>query len=139
MALTDDESGARLWVWGANNDAQLGLGHTDPISSPIELTYFRDQGKRISALYGGYNYSLALTADGDLYSWGYNNFGQLGLGLTNQHTSAPAHVNYFSLMGIQIAEIATGGNHVLLLTKDHKVYSWGYNKYGWIGEVAPRF
>eukprot|EP01122_Echinamoeba_exundans_P000373 TRINITY_DN10331_c0_g1_i1.p1 TRINITY_DN10331_c0_g1~~TRINITY_DN10331_c0_g1_i1.p1 ORF type:complete len:996 (-),score=143.11 TRINITY_DN10331_c0_g1_i1:1-2583(-) len=133
MALTDDESCARLWVWGANNDAQLGLGHTDPVSGPVELSFFRERGERIAALYGGYNYSLALTANGELYSWGYNNFGQLGLGHTNQHAAVPSHVSYFSTHGIKIKEIATGGNHVLLLTEDHRVYCWGYNKYGQLG------
>jgi hypothetical protein len=137
MALTDDESCARLWVWGANNDAQLGLGHTDPVNGPVELSFFRERGERIAALYGGYNYSLALTASGELYSWGYNNFGQLGLGHTNQHASAPNHVSFFSTHGIKIKEIATGGNHVLLLTEDHRVYCWGYNKYASVVSPDP--
>lgn len=137
LALTEDGS---LWVWGANNDSQLGLGHTDPVLGPVELTFFRDRGDQIAALYGGYNYSLTLTANGELYSWGYNNFGQLGLGHTSQHASTPQLVSFFSSNRIRIKEIATGGNHVLLLTQDNRVYCWGYNKFvGSVFSLVTRF
>jgi alpha-tubulin suppressor-like RCC1 family protein len=98
-----DDAG-ELWVWGNNSVAQLGVGTEkmnpsdftigiDPGSggghdyivsndhnyfSPYCLGDVAFAGKKIIDFAVG-NYSMyALDEDGDLWSWGYNNFGQLG-------------------------------------------------------------
>jgi alpha-tubulin suppressor-like RCC1 family protein len=98
-----DDSG-ELWVWGNNGVGQLGVGTEkmnpcdftigiDPGSggghdyiSSQDNTYFSPYclgdvafaGKRIVDFAVGCYSMYALDEDGDLWSWGYNNFGQLG-------------------------------------------------------------
>jgi hypothetical protein len=67
-----------VWVQGASG--QLGLGHTRDESVPRQL-----QGKlsckRVVHVSCGARHSLAIAADGHLYSWGSNEHGQLGIPL----------------------------------------------------------
>jgi len=79
----------------------------------------------------GNNHTLALDADGDVYAWGHNVYGQLGLGIKpngnpdkdprNTPTKIPA------LDNPTVIAIAAGANHSLALTSDGKVFAWGRN------------
>ena len=65
-----------LWAWGANYTFQLGLGHVgspQPIPTLVGTT---TNWRQASA---GFNHSIAIRTDGTLWTWGHNNFGQLGL------------------------------------------------------------
>lgn len=76
-------------------------------------------------------HTLALDADGDVYAWGSNAYGQLGQGVKpdgkpdtdrrNTPTKIPA------LDNLNVIAIAAGANHNLALTSDGKVYAWGRN------------
>jgi hypothetical protein len=81
--------------------------------------------KQVSA---GGNHTLALTKDGQVYSFGANELGQLGLGHSNS-TIAPTLISGLN----NIVQISAGDNHSLLLTKNGKIYSFGYNQYGQLG------
>src|SRR5580693_9312142 len=70
-------------------------------------------------------HSFIITEDG-LYSFGYNNFGQLGLG-NNTNQNIPHKITQFN--SDTIVSIACGGNHSLVLIKDG-LYSFGNNYYG---------
>ena len=74
-----------LWSWGANSYGSLGLQNTTAYSSPKQvgaLTTWASLGKEES-----YATSSAVKTDGTLWSWGYNNFGQLGLDNTTNYSS----------------------------------------------------
>ena len=88
-----------FWVWGRNNEGQLGLGQQTPGTSAI--TTFQQVPQRIPAVFfdnkkivdfmcfGGQTTSvLAIDEDGDLWGWGADYYGELGLG------GAYATVNY---------------------------------------------
>jgi alpha-tubulin suppressor-like RCC1 family protein len=79
----------------------------------------------------GRNYCLSITADGECYSWGENQFGQLGYKTTSQCTVKPRHID--SLQGKQIAMVAAGSAHNLALSNDGKCYAWGRNVSGQLG------
>ncbi len=86
------------------------------------------------AISAGAYHSLALTADGHVYAWGYNNYGQLGNGSTANATT-PVEVEGPGGTGTlsNIVAISAGGYHSLALTADGHVYAWGYNGYGQLG------
>ncbi|KRX04844.1 Regulator of chromosome condensation 1/beta-lactamase-inhibitor protein II [Pseudocohnilembus persalinus] len=68
-----------------------------------------------------------------MYSWGYGNFGQLGLG--NEQTKfVPTEV--FSVDGGNVAQLETRKSVSALITKDGKVYTWGKNKYRVLGIIS---
>lgn len=78
---------------------------------------------------GGSNFSVALKADGTVWSWGTNGNGQLGHG-TKITTAVPTQVE-----GLEnIKQIAAGESHALALTEDGEVWAWGLNNYGQLGQ-----
>lgn len=66
-----------LYLLGANNFGQLGLGDTEYRNIPTKCDFFND--KKIISIFCGDNHTLINTTNG-LYSFGYNRYGQLGLG-----------------------------------------------------------
>lgn len=60
-----------------------------------------------------------LYIDGELYSWGSNEFGQLGYGNKNPITAKPTLVK--SLVGLPISFIACGGFHSFVVSKSGKI------------------
>ena len=75
----------------------------------------------ISAAAGGYH-SLALTADGEVWSWGLNNHGQLGLG-GFANTTAPQPVA--GLHGRRVVQLDGGEHHSLALTQQGELLGFG--------------
>jgi alpha-tubulin suppressor-like RCC1 family protein len=77
---------------------------------------------------GGFYHSAALGTDGSLWTWGSNNFGELGKGTTSD-SSTPAKLT--SISGVSAV---TGGNdHMVALKSDGTVWAWGYNYHGELG------
>lgn len=75
-----------VWSWGSNMDGELGDG--GPIgwyhSAPVQVIGMTG----VVSLVGGLSHSLALKADGTVWSWGVNNYGQLGDGTTTNRPTA---------------------------------------------------
>lgn len=81
LAIREDGT---LWAWGGNGHGQLGEGGTCPQSNvPLQLA---DRGPW-ALVTAGANHSLAIKKDGTLWSWGQNNYGQLGDGTTTDRSS----------------------------------------------------
>lgn len=74
-------------------------------------------------------HSLARSADGTVWAWGDNQFGQLGLGSTAS-TSVPTVIN--GLSGIKA--VAAGTDHSVALKGDGTVWAWGRNASGALGD-----
>ena len=80
-------------------------------------------GKTISAIAAGYDFSLAVSSDGRVYSWGFNTVGQLGNNSTTQ-SLVPVAVNTSgALAGKTITAVAAGMYHSLALSSDGKVFA----------------
>ena len=79
--------------------------------------------------------SYCIDENGHLWSWGRNEFGELG---SNQRTLRlrwePQKVPFFIENNIQIFKLCCGSDHVLVLDAFGKVYSWGFGKYGCCGD-----
>jgi len=127
LALTSD---GQVFAWGADSYGQLGNNSTTDKSVPVAVTTVGAlAGKSVVAIAGGGSHSLALTSDGQVFTWGFNNSGQLGNNsITN--SSVPVLVN---VSGKTVVAIAAGYSHSLALTSDGQVFAWGLNSSGQLG------
>lgn len=75
--------------------------------------------------------SLRLLSDGQLFTWGQNSSGQLGLGKGETGKLSPSPVK--SLAGIPLAQITAGGDHCFAVSMSGAVFGWGKNKAGQLG------
>ncbi|NWS89947.1 HERC5 ligase, partial [Toxostoma redivivum] len=73
----------------------------------------------------------SVCAGGELFSWGWNTHGQLGVGSHIRLTHKPQLVE--RLKGIPLAQIAAGGAHSTTVSLSGAVYSWGKNSFGQLG------
>ena len=126
---------SELYVWGNNNEGQLGLGpgeRTGRSSSGGDYEYKTTPHKLLSnikKINGGYRYTVALTKLNEIYAWGKNYYGGLGLGDS---------INYNSPQKLPLADtinsISCGYSHTIALTKNsNKIYAWGDNEYYQLG------
>ncbi|XP_049804341.1 probable E3 ubiquitin-protein ligase HERC4 isoform X1 [Schistocerca nitens] len=120
----------QVFAWGSDSHGQLGVG-LDCVSQPLPKMIKALATSHVVQITSGHNHCLALTNNGELYAWGCNEYGQLGLGSSVSKETRPCLVR--SLMGIPIAIIACGGNHSFAVSKSGAVYGWGKNVFGQLG------
>ncbi|MFI0434724.1 MAG: hypothetical protein ACH350_03215 [Parachlamydiaceae bacterium] len=124
MALKKDGT---VWTWGLNNKGQLGIGSTSNANTPTQIVNFQN----IIAIAGGGEFSLALDKDGNVWAWGDNSLGQVGVNVNNVKSTYSTPQKVLNLSGV--IAIAAGQYHALALKNDGKVYAWGANGSGQLG------
>ena len=134
-AVTSD---GQLFSWGCNSYNLLGSGSEDGLlkfNTPTNISATSIlAGKRVVQVDGGENSAIALTDDGEVYTWGGNWFGTLGDGTTNE-SSVPVAVDMNGVLaGVTVVDVAVGAYNSYALSDDGRVYSWGANWSGMIGD-----
>ncbi|KAK7161330.1 hypothetical protein R3I94_004113 [Phoxinus phoxinus] len=89
------------------------------------------ENKQVIQIACGDQHSMALTKDGQLFVWGVNTHGQLGLKIGQPDSLSAQHVK--SLCGIPLAQISAGGDHSFVLSLSGVVFGWGKNSAGQLG------
>jgi alpha-tubulin suppressor-like RCC1 family protein len=134
IALKDDGT---VWTWGYNGYGELGNGTTTDSSVPIQVVGQGGLGylAGIVAIGGGSSHTVALKNDGTVWTWGDNNYGELGDGTTTNR-SAPVRVVGQGGSGFLsgITAISSGEFHIIALKDDGTVWTWGRNEYGQLGD-----
>ncbi|XP_032886513.1 probable E3 ubiquitin-protein ligase HERC3 [Amblyraja radiata] len=107
------------------------------VTKPKLLSSFA--GRCVVQVACGSNHSLALCKDGQVFAWGKNTNGQLGVGEAVGTTHSPQHVT--ALAGIPLAQIAAGGSHTIAVSLSGTVFAWGANHRGQLGlnDVKARY
>nr|WP_246525805.1 hypothetical protein [Geomobilimonas luticola] len=129
LALKSDGS---LWSWGYNWAGQLGdgtSGNGTSKSTPLSVPGM-DSG--VVGIAAGQHHSLAVKADGSVWAWGLNNFGQLGDGTTNA-SSIPIKVVD---AGSGVVRVVAGVSSSFAIKADGSVLAWGYDYYGQLGDAG---
>uniref|UniRef100_A0A8C7TRT8 HECT and RLD domain containing E3 ubiquitin protein ligase 3 n=1 Tax=Oncorhynchus mykiss TaxID=8022 RepID=A0A8C7TRT8_ONCMY len=127
MALNEQ---GQVFAWGAGGGGQLGLGTAEE-TVPIPRLIKKLCEHRISQIMCGNKHCIALSKDGQLFTWGQNLSGQLGLGKGEPSTLSPQPLK--SLSGIPLAQITAGGDHSFALSLSGAVFGWGKNSAGQLG------
>ncbi|KAL6542382.1 Ultraviolet-B receptor uvr8 [Orobanche minor] len=117
-----------LYTYGWSKYGQLGHGDFEDHLIPHKLEALRES--RISQISGGWRHTMAVTSDGRLYGWGWNKFGQVGVG-DNIDRCSPVQVKFPHDQ--KVVTISCGWRHTLAVTKRQNVFSWGRGTSGQLG------
>ncbi|CAG2207194.1 HERC4 [Mytilus edulis] len=128
LALTE---AGEVFSWGDNSCGQLGRGKVDENQAKQPKVIKTLVTYHIIQICSGNNHSLALSNDGIVFSWGANNYGQLGTGSSSQHMDIPQPL--LSIRGIPVSQIIAGGNHCFILSMSGALFGWGRNSFGQLG------
>ncbi|XP_023810269.2 E3 ubiquitin-protein ligase HERC2 isoform X5 [Oryzias latipes] len=119
LAVTEN---GQVWSWGDGDYGKLGRGGSDGCKTPKLVEKLQDLD--IVKVCCGSQFSVALTKDGQVYTWGKGDNQRLGHG-TDEHVRYPKLLD--SLQGKKVVDIAVGSTHCLALTDEGEVHSWGSN------------
>lgn len=137
-SLALDKDG-KVYAWGRNQYGQLGQTTVTAPANPTVVTGLPFSsavpiGLHITQIAAGGSYSLALDSAGNVWAWGINFRGELGVdwvGLSGfTFRAAPALVPNIA----NITAIAAGLDHVVALKNDGTVWAWGFNGFGQLGD-----
>lgn len=131
----------QLYGWGRNHYGQTGLGITtkitDVMGHPDTPTVINHAPKNLVSINYNQNHSLAIDKNGQVYSWGEDKYGQLGrgeMGRNDCNKTEDCRLDISPIAGIDDAVmVAAGYRHNLVLTKDGRVWAFGANDQGQLG------
>jgi alpha-tubulin suppressor-like RCC1 family protein len=135
LAIT---SGGQLYTWGANSQGQLGFTpNNTPNPTPTLISLPGATGAPIH-VYAGDSYSAVVTATGQLYAFGDNDFGELGNAVNNGTSNPNPTPTPVSLPGAVggVVSGAAGTNRTLAVTQSGQLFAFGFNGFGELG-FAP--
>lgn len=127
-----------VWAWGNNANGQLGNGTTVSSFSPVQVKI--DAGSFLTGVVqvtAGIEHGLARLDNGTVWAWGYNFFGQLGIG-KNDDSHFAVQVQLPLILGNPAfaSDIrAFGSSSMALVGGDW--YVWGDNSFGQLGVATP--
>ena len=118
----------RLYCWGDDWAGQIGDGGTNTDQpAPVQVAGNLTDWASVTA---GYGHTCARRTTGRLYCWGYDGSGQIGDGSGTTEQPAPAEV---AGNRTDWASVAAGENHTCARRTTGRLYCWGYDGYGQLG------
>ena len=120
----------KWYGYGRNRFGGLGLGHLEENKETAQLNTTLT-GKSVVNIFCGYEHWIALTAGGQCYAWGHNQFGQLGIKALEE-TSTPRLID--ALKDETVVNVSCGALHTLVLTSKGHLLGFGSNKSGQLGD-----
>lgn len=111
----------QVFAWGSNTYGQLGIS-SHLIETPYPQLLRTLAAIKIVEISAGQYHSLALTASGKVYSWGWGIHGQLGHGNCDNEIY-PRLLNFHK----PVKQVTAGHAHSLIVTCDGNLYGFGSN------------
>ena len=140
-SLAIDANG-KTWSWGINYYGQLGrsanINTYAPNPIPRQVQYPSAAGTlQIMQVSAGTWHSLAVDTNGRIWTWGWNQYGQLGNSTNSGQTSpnpTPMQVDYpYSAGAVEAIQVSAGDEHSLAVDSRGNVWAWGLNQVGQLG------
>ena len=121
-----------VFTWGYGHAGQLGHGDRENQWAPRQVEAGRFGGEKVVFVAAGGGHTVAVTAGGRLYTWGYGGYGQLGHGDTGNRL-VPTLVGAGAFGGSAVVMAACGGGHTLVVTQDGALWACGRGGCGRLG------
>ncbi|MDT7506833.1 InlB B-repeat-containing protein [Bifidobacterium sp. H6bp22N] len=130
----------RVYTWGSEIYANYS---SSPRLTPTLAKDPNGSGQGLHAVQVSVNWSfiMALDADGNVYTWGFNNYGQLGNGTatgddSDTYAADPARVPdpEDTSKAFKATQISAGGSHALAIGQDGTLWAWGYDADAQLGD-----
>lgn len=103
-------------------------------SASATITVTSGSGEQVGAISdmdGGLTHTVALAADGSVWTWGSNLQGQLGIGMPPIQSQEPQKVGITG-----VVDVAAGDHFTLALKSDGTVWAWGSNSNSQLGAAS---
>lgn len=124
LILTDD---GEVLSCGVGESGRLGTGNTDVCMTPTSIDALLNE--TVTQIAAGASCSYALTEGGDVYAWGTNARGQLGVSDTfidvNSVEQFPVLTDLTELEGRRVNQVSACGSRAAILTECGQVFTWG--------------
>jgi len=125
------DTDSKAMSFGKNEDGQLGLGDNGEDTERNKPTQIPNiKAKQIAC---GENHSMIIDMNGNVWSFGSNHYGQLGLGNNGQDADRNKPTQIQIPSGIKAAQIVCGRNHSMIIDANDDVWSFGDNGIGQLG------
>ncbi|XP_001639937.2 protein RCC2 homolog isoform X2 [Nematostella vectensis] len=156
LILTD---AGLVFGFGDNKLGQIGQGHQKPTSLPCPLQIMHPTDKKVTKVCCGAEFSMLLDENGDIFSFGSPEYGQLGHNTDGQYIVSsnkmgfqcevlPRRLVVFvernkdgfvnHIEGVKIKDVVCGNNHTMALDEQGRVFTWGFGGYGRLGHQQPK-
>ena len=134
LALTN---AGDVYAWGWNDFGQLGVQGHSRVEAGLQFVRFPVPRQRviITAIASGEEHSAAVSSQGDVYTWGSNARGQLGLGNLPKGQRFVRHPMHVDMGGRRASQVACGAVHTVALIDTGSVFTWGAGAQLGIGPV----
>lgn len=131
IVLTEDY---RMWTFGLGQNGRLGHGDTESSFVPKLVLAEELMGNVVMVAAGG-AFSIAVVADGHVYTWGDGWKGTIGQGYDDDKLEAlvPTRLDESIFAGSRVFLVSAGCAHSVATTTDGKLYVWGHGHFGRLG------
>ncbi|CAG8620419.1 31715_t:CDS:2, partial [Racocetra persica] len=143
LALTQ---AGQVFSWGSGRYGQLGHGDTKSLDKPKVIEFF--EGLKVVQIACGGWHSAVITDSGDLYTFGWNHSGRLGIPLPDKNNYTQSLINYAEPtlielnegkdFGPNIIKVSCGSAHTAIVTDDYRLWTCGWGKYGQQGQGSHK-
>jgi alpha-tubulin suppressor-like RCC1 family protein len=120
----------QVWAWGENPSGVLALASDQPFSMlPTQIAEINSP--QIKVISCGNNHGAAVDGNGDVWTWGVGELGQLGLGEEcGTRPRKPQKIPFFQNNDLRVVDVAAAKKHTLFLTCNGQVFVSGDDQFG---------
>ena len=124
-----------FFSWGSNSQGQLGLGHVGGSHNTPQPLPAPPSGGSWNTFHVGGSFCIGRASNGNVYVWGTNSHGMLGVGIaesTMDRSAAPLLLSPPAGSGTW-SDFSARSNNTFALTSSGTIYAWGHNIFGCLG------
>ncbi|KAK4282113.1 hypothetical protein QN277_013527 [Acacia crassicarpa] len=130
-----DSVATEVFSWGSGTNYQLGTGNAHIQKLPCKVDSLG--GSYIKLISAAKFHSVAVTAIGEVYTWGFGRGGRLGHPDFDIHSGQAAVITprqvTSGLGARRVKAIAAAKHHTVVATEGGEVFTWGSNREGQLG------